>query len=43
MGIPSERLRDRMITFEELSISWEELLKAVEDFFHRDSAPQNEL
>jgi lipoate-protein ligase A len=35
MGIPSERLRDRMITFEELSISWEELLKAVEDFFTR--------
>jgi lipoate-protein ligase A len=33
MGIPSERLRDRMITFEELSVSWEELLKAVEDFF----------
>ncbi|MFZ8862978.1 MAG: lipoyl protein ligase domain-containing protein [Thermocrinis sp.] len=35
MGIPSERLRDRMITFEELSVSWEELLKAVEDFFTR--------
>jgi lipoate-protein ligase A len=35
MGIPSERLRDRMITFEELSLSWEELLKAVEDFFTR--------
>jgi lipoate-protein ligase A len=35
MGIPSERLRDRMITFEELSISWEKLLKAVEDFFTR--------
>jgi lipoate-protein ligase A len=35
MGIPSERLRDRMITFEELSISWEELLKAVKDFFTR--------
>ncbi len=34
-GIPSERLRDRMITFEELSVSWEELLKAVEDFFTR--------
>lgn len=33
MGIPSERLRDRMITFEELSVSREELLKAVEDFF----------
>jgi lipoate-protein ligase A len=32
-GIPSEKLRDRMITFEELSVSWEELLKAVEDFF----------
>lgn len=35
MGIPSERLRDRMITFEELSVSWEELLKAVKDFFTR--------
>jgi lipoate-protein ligase A len=35
IGIPSERLRDRMITFEELSVSWEELLKAVEDFFTR--------
>jgi lipoate-protein ligase A len=35
MGIPSERLKDRMITFEELSVSWEELLKAVEDFFTR--------
>jgi Lipoate-protein ligase A len=35
MGIPSERLRDRMITFEELSVPWEELLKAVEDFFTR--------
>jgi len=35
MGIPSERLRDRMTTFEELSVSWEELLKAVEDFFTR--------
>jgi lipoate-protein ligase A len=35
MGIPSERLRDRIITFEELSVSWEELLKAVEDFFTR--------
>ncbi len=35
MGIPSERLRDRMLTFEELSVSWEELLKAVEDFFTR--------
>jgi lipoate-protein ligase A len=35
MGIPSERLRDRMITFEELSVSWEELLKAIEDFFTR--------
>jgi lipoate-protein ligase A len=35
MGIPSERLRDRMITFEELSVSWEELLKAVEYFFTR--------
>jgi lipoate-protein ligase A len=34
-GIPSERLRDRMITFEELSVFWEELLKAVEDFFTR--------
>jgi len=34
-GIPSERLRDRMITFEELSVSWEELLKAVKDFFTR--------
>jgi lipoate-protein ligase A len=33
VGIPSERLRDRMITFEELSVPWEELLKAVEDFF----------
>jgi lipoate-protein ligase A len=43
MGIPSERLRDRMITFEELSVSWEELLKAVEDFFTRDFALQNEL
>jgi len=36
-GIPSERLRDRTITFEELSVSWEELLKAVEDFFTRVS------
>ncbi len=35
MGIPGERLRDRMITFEELSVSWEELLKAVKDFFTR--------
>jgi len=35
MGIPSERLRDRMITFEELSVSWEKLLKAVKDFFTR--------
>jgi lipoate-protein ligase A len=35
MGIPGERLRDRMITFEELSVSWEELLKAVEYFFTR--------
>ncbi len=35
MGIPSERLRDRMITFEELSVPCEELLKAVEDFFTR--------
>ena len=35
MGIPSEKLRDRMITFEELSVPWEELLKAVEDFFTR--------
>jgi lipoate-protein ligase A len=35
MGIPSERLRDRMITFEELSVPWEDLLKAVEDFFTR--------
>jgi lipoate-protein ligase A len=35
MGIPSEKLRDRMITFEELSVSWEELLKAVKDFFTR--------
>ena len=34
-GIPSERLRDRMITFEELSVSREELLKAVKDFFTR--------
>jgi len=34
-GIPSERLRDRMITFEELSVSWEKLLKAVKDFFTR--------
>jgi len=34
-GIPSERLRDRVITFEELSVSWEELLKAVKDFFTR--------
>jgi Lipoate-protein ligase A len=33
MGIPSEKLRDRMITFEELSVPWEELLKAVEYFF----------
>jgi len=35
MGIPSEKLRDRMITFEELSVSREELLKAVKDFFTR--------
>ena len=35
MGIPGEKLRDRMITFEELSVSWEELLKAVKDFFTR--------
>jgi Lipoate-protein ligase A len=35
MGIPSERLRERIITFEELSVSREELLKAVEDFFTR--------
>jgi lipoate-protein ligase A len=35
MGIPSERLRDRMITFEELSVPWEDLLKAVENFFTR--------
>jgi lipoate-protein ligase A len=34
-GIPGEKLRDRMITFEELSVSWEELLKAVKDFFTR--------
>jgi Lipoate-protein ligase A len=34
-GILSERLRDRVITFEELSVSWEELLKAVKDFFTR--------
>jgi len=34
-GIPSEKLRDRMITFEELSVSREELLKAVKDFFTR--------
>jgi lipoate-protein ligase A len=34
-GIPSEKLRDRITTFEELSVSWEELLKAVEDFFTR--------
>jgi len=34
-GIPSEKLRDRMITFEELSVSWEKLLKAVKDFFTR--------
>ena len=35
MGIPGEKLRDRMITFEELSVSREELLKAVKDFFTR--------
>jgi lipoate-protein ligase A len=35
MSIPSERLRDRVITFKELSVSWEELLEAVEDFFTR--------
>jgi lipoate-protein ligase A len=35
MGIPSERLRDRMITFEELSVPREKLLKAVKDFFTR--------
>jgi lipoate-protein ligase A len=34
-GIPGEKLRDRMITFKELSVSWEELLKAVKDFFTR--------
>jgi len=29
------KYRGRMITFEELSVSWEELLKAVKDFFTR--------
>jgi Lipoate-protein ligase A len=29
------KYRGRIITFEELSVSWEELLKAVKDFFTR--------